>query len=63
MSRIPSIDRIFGSIMHNWHLRTSASYSSFEKDLTAIVLNRNKTRKNITNAMKYIDKTGNTGSV
>jgi hypothetical protein len=49
--------------MHNWHLRTRASYSSFEKHLTAIVLNRNKTRKNIIKAIKYIDKTGKTVSV
>lgn len=55
--------RIFGFIIHNWHLRTRASYSSLEKDLTAIVLKKNKTRKNITNAIKYIDKTGNTVSV
>jgi hypothetical protein len=48
--------------MHNWHLRTSASYSSFEKDRTAIVLNKNKTRKNIMNAIKYTDKTGKTVS-
>jgi hypothetical protein len=50
--------RTFGSIIHNWHLRTKASYSSLEKDLTAIVLNKNKTIKNITNAKKYMDKTG-----
>lgn len=62
MSRIFSIVRTFGLIMHNWHLRTSASYSSFEKDRTAIVLNKNKTRKNIMNAIKYTDKTGKTVS-
>jgi hypothetical protein len=49
--------------MHNWHLRTKASYSSLEKDLTAIVLKINNTKKNITNAIKYIDKTGKTVSV